>query len=59
MIRFDSNSDILNSSKNKLKLSLCNCNKVLIADDEPFNVKVLEDLLDFYGIKCDSAYNGL
>jgi hypothetical protein len=59
MIKFGNNSDILNTSTNKLKLSSCMCSKVLIADDEQFNVTVLEGLLDFYDIKCDSAYNGL
>ena len=31
---------------------------VLLVDDEAFNLEILEELLDDYGIKTDSAENG-
>ena len=36
----------------------CGCCRVLIADDEPFNVMALEALLSKHGIECDSVFDG-
>jgi two-component system, sensor histidine kinase len=35
------------------------CNKILVVDDSPFNVKTLELMLEHcFNIKCDTAYSG-
>jgi len=34
------------------------CNKVLIADDEYFNILCLQMILSKVNVKCDHAYNG-
>jgi len=36
----------------------CFCSKVLIVDDNLFNIMALETILDFLKIKWDSAYSG-
>ena len=40
-------------------LSNCNCSPILIVDDEPFNLIILEGFLSKKGYqKVDKAYNG-
>ncbi|CAK75313.1 unnamed protein product (macronuclear) [Paramecium tetraurelia] len=36
----------------------CNCLKVLIVDDIPFNHLAFKTVLKYFNIKCDSAYDG-
>jgi PleD family two-component response regulator len=37
----------------------CKCSKILVVDDEAFNIVVMEGLLNEVGIyKVDRAYNG-
>ena len=38
--------------------SSCSCPKVLIVDDDPFNLTALEQHLNKLDIKCDWAFNG-
>jgi len=38
--------------------NVCNCNPVIIADDEPFNIIALEGLLQARGVKVDKVFNG-
>lgn len=44
------------NSKPKLK---CDCDKILIVDDGPFNIEVCRSLIAKFNIKCDYANNGL
>jgi PleD family two-component response regulator len=37
---------------------ICPCRKVLIVDDEPFNLMPLEEILLQMHIKVDKAYDG-
>ena len=42
-----------------INLPQCNCSKVLVVDDEPFNIVALEFLFKQFGIeKIDRAFNG-
>ena len=35
------------------------CNKILVVDDQPFNVQALQMLLEFcFNIKSDAAFSG-
>lgn len=36
----------------------CICNKILIVDDNAFNILALETLLKSLGYKCDTAFDG-
>ena len=44
---------IKNSNINK-----CNCNDVLLCDDETFNLSSLKNMLKKFNIECDSSTNG-
>jgi CheY-like chemotaxis protein len=46
--------------KNKKK-SLCNCNDILVIDDEPFNIAIMNMYLSKFqvGIETDTASNGI
>ncbi len=37
----------------------CNCSKLLIVDDNEFNMYTISKILDKKGISHDKAYNGL
>jgi hypothetical protein len=38
---------------------MCNCNKILVVDDDPFNIIALEGLFQQFGVeKVDHAFNG-
>ena len=39
-------------------LPKCTCNKYLIVDDDPTNIKVLQNYFNSVNKKCDVAYNG-
>ena len=42
-----------------MNITKCNCSKVLIVDDEPFNIVALEFLFKQFGVdKIDRAFNG-
>ncbi len=36
----------------------CDCAKILLVDDEPFNLLVLSAFINSVGVKCDKAENG-
>ena len=36
----------------------CSCSKVLLVDDNPFNIMAFETILNSLGVKCDSVYSG-
>lgn len=55
--KFDSLTNSIESSL--FFLNECNCVKVLIVDDGPFNVEACSRLLAKMKISCDSANNGL
>ena len=42
----------------KSPLPKCNCAKILIVDDNPFNIMAFETVLGSLNLKCDYAYNG-
>jgi len=49
----------LEARKSKSQLQeTCSCSKVLIVDDNPFNIMALETILGTLDISCDSVYNG-
>ena len=37
----------------------CTCNKILVVDDDIFNIRTMELLLTKEGFKCDSAFDGV
>ena len=37
---------------------MCNCMPILIVDDNPFNLKVLEGMLKLLGTTAIKAFNG-
>jgi CheY-like chemotaxis protein len=37
----------------------CECAKILVVDDEPFNILCIQKLLDNWELKIDKANNGL
>lgn len=45
-------------SDNTLCTFICTCTKILIVDDEPFNLMVLSAYLNSIGLKADKAENG-
>ena len=55
--KVDSISNINDSSL--FVFNECNCAKVLIVDDGPFNIEACSRLLEKMKISCDSASNGL
>ena len=40
------------------KITLCNCNDVLICDDENFNLMTIKNMLKKYNINADTSTNG-
>ena len=61
--RFDECKDvvqtILAKDRSSVFLSLKKRKKVLIADDDTFNQKVMKDYLERFGFQCDTAGNGI
>eukprot|EP00347_Sterkiella_histriomuscorum_P002212 403369038 len=52
--------DFQTSQFNKKDKKSCNCAKILIVDDEPFNVLVMNGILNELGHEClDNCYDGL
>jgi len=50
--------DLLSISR-KFSIQIpCSCPKILIVDDEPFNLMILERFLSKTGLQCDQAFNG-
>jgi CheY-like chemotaxis protein len=43
------------------KKCLCNCNDILVIDDEPFNIAIMNMYLSKFqvGIETDTASNGI
>jgi len=37
---------------------ICNCPKILVVDDDCFNILAIESLMRIAGFKCECAYNG-
>ena len=46
------------SDKKKLKENTCLCTKILVVDDNEYNVFALESLLKMRGFVCDCSNNG-
>jgi len=60
----DFNLDIKEEPAADVKVSIykgkiCQCNEILIVDDEDFNIDVLKMMTKTYGFKIVTAYNGL
>lgn len=41
-----------------VKTNKCSCNQILLADDDPFNLIVLEGLINLYDVKVDKVCDG-
>ena len=48
----------MNESSDKGSLSSSDCAKVLVIDDEPINVEVIQSMLSELGFKSDQAMSG-
>jgi CheY-like chemotaxis protein len=46
------------TSKPLLNESKCSCAKILVVDDNPFNIMALETVLESLHFKCDSVFDG-
>jgi len=45
------------TSQNTIQI-ICNCPKILVVDDDCFNILAIESLMRIAGVKCECAYNG-
>jgi len=41
-----------------VETSMCSCPKILVVDDNPFNMMAFETIVTSLGIKCESVYSG-
>jgi len=60
--RYDECKNVVQSILAKQRLNLASPSKrkrILIADDDPFNQRVIQDYLQRYGFKCDTVGNGI
>ncbi len=55
---FSTTLSIYGDDKLALKKTKCNCSKVLIVDDNPFNTMAFETILGSLEVKCDSVFSG-
>jgi signal transduction histidine kinase/CheY-like chemotaxis protein len=46
------------SQEEETKLAECRCNKILVVDDDCFNILAVQAILKQLKISCDTAYNG-
>jgi len=51
-------SDVVLRANSKRSSICCNCAKILVVDDDPFNIIALESLLKSVDLKCEVSYHG-